>query len=255
MLVLCNGMQRSGSTLQYELVKKILISCKKSFIEYGYAQSGDEKNVLDFLGTKAADFYLVKTHDLLDIKEVSKVVIYSWRDIRDVAASIKNKFGKKEKILLTTLDQCVEEHYKIIAVADIIQIYSSLVNNTQSCISELAEILGISPNDINVDYIINLLERDKVSIKQYSVIGSIKAYLLKLTNNQTAKALASKLHLSKSVKAFIRGKLIQGGIGAFHYGHITINDGKSGTYSKYLSDSEISYIYHHFGSLCLDEKK
>ena len=253
MLVLCSGMQRSGSTLQYELVKKILISCEKSFIEYGYAQSGDEKKVLGFLQTKAADFHLVKTHDFLDINEVSKVVIYSWRDIRDVAASIKNKFGKKEKILLTTLDQCVREHYKISAMADIVQVYSSLVSDTPRCLSELAESLGMNPNDINLSYIIDSVQRDKVIVKQYSAMGSVKAYLLKWTNTPLARDIASKLHLPKSVKTIIRGKLIQNGIGAFHYGHITKNKGKSGTYGKYLSDSEIIYIDNHFQKLYINE--
>jgi hypothetical protein len=252
MLVLCSGMQRSGSTLQYELVKKILISCEKSFIEYGYAESGDEENILNFLGRKTADFYLVKTHDFLDINEVNKVVIYSWRDIIDVAASIKNKFGKKDKILLTTLDQCVGEHYKIIKIADVVQVYSYLINDKTRCLLELAESLGVNSNDLNVDNIIESSEKDKDRIKDSSAIGSLKTYLLKWTNAPMAKVLASKLHLSKSVKAIIRGRLIQGGVGAFHYGHITKNEGKSGTYSKYLSNSEMSYINTHYRSLYED---
>jgi IS1 family transposase len=252
MLVLCSGMQRSGSTLQYELVKKILILSGKSFIEYGYAQSGDEENVVNFLRSKTVDYYLVKTHDFLNINEVNKVVIYSWRDIRDVAASIKNKFGKKDKILLTTLDQCVTEHYKIIMVADVVQVYSSLVNDKSRCLLELAETLEVNSNDLNVASVIESLEKEKVLIKKFSVIGFLKANLLKWTNAPSAKVLASKLHLSKPVKAIIRGKLIQGGVGAFHYGHITKNSGKSGTYSDYLSDSEIIYINTHYRSLYED---
>lgn len=255
MLVLCSGMQRSGSTLQYELVKKILNFYEKSFVEYGYAQIGDENSVLNFLGEEKAEFHLVKTHDLLDLNEVKKVVIYSWRDIRDVAASIKNKFGKKDKILLTTIDQCVEEHYKIISSADIVQIYNSLVNNKPKCIEELAVILGFNINSLNAAIIIDSLKRDETSMKKFSILGSIKTYLLKWINTPIAKDIASKLHLSKAFKEIIRSNLVQHSIGSFHYGHITKNNGMSGTYNKYLTDTEINYLDTYYQDLYLDEKK
>ncbi|MFW5886824.1 MAG: sulfotransferase domain-containing protein [Bacteroidota bacterium] len=94
-IILCAGMRRSASTLQYNIVKRILeISGKGKAL--GYAESPDiEKIIEEHLDEEG--YVVIKVHNYFplagDLSKKGKLrVVFSYRDIRDIIVSSMYKW-------------------------------------------------------------------------------------------------------------------------------------------------------------------
>ncbi len=94
--LICCGMRRSGSTLQYLIVKRILEITGKG-ISKGYAENEDVIKTLETSTDDNYEYILLKTHDYQEIfgemdKDNQALFFYTYRDIRDVMVSAMNKW-------------------------------------------------------------------------------------------------------------------------------------------------------------------
>ena len=106
-------MIRSGSTLQYNIARNIIEKQKIGSVE-GYFQEMQFSKLEDRLTDWENDtaYHLIKAHDLpvnifKKLPSDSIKILYIYRDIRDVAASAKDKLKLTGKELLQSLDKAL----------------------------------------------------------------------------------------------------------------------------------------------------
>ena len=90
MLVICVGLKRAGSTLQYQLCKELL-AINYSLMDYGYTSK--EKDLTNsFLNRNNYDCSIIKTHNYFDnlkgySEENNVLILSSYRDLRESSVS------------------------------------------------------------------------------------------------------------------------------------------------------------------------
>jgi hypothetical protein len=122
MLVVCNGMPRSGSTYQYNVARLVVAATElgvaHSYLEPGFTDMrGDGWPPEVFRGWIDDDAYhVVKMHEphptaVGAISDGRVRVLYIHRDIRDVAASVKRVRHRKGDSLLERVGRAVTLYY------------------------------------------------------------------------------------------------------------------------------------------------
>lgn len=143
-LTLSAGMPRSGSTLIYNLLRLTiaeLIGPKHTF-SYGWIE--------DMQSTPAAGYTLLKIHDFdSQLCSEASLIVYSYRDVRDVVASMQRKFGAQPS--LTLANSYLEQYQKWSEVAHFSVRYESLDNSLmRNLISEVADHFQAGPVDADM---------------------------------------------------------------------------------------------------------
>lgn len=135
-LILAAGMVRSGSTWVYNALRLILSSCPEVRGDFSCGWWGEWKYVIP------KRYMLMKIHEF-DRKFIDKatLVVYSFRDIRDVMASSLRKFGYIQSI--EDADYLVNLHEQWMSVADFVISYESILSQKREVIDALAGILGV----------------------------------------------------------------------------------------------------------------
>ena len=84
--VLSAGIMRSGSTMMYNILRRILL------IKYGDTLvAGWQNNMVDL---PLGDFYLIKTHNMAPfVKAKPEHIFFTYRDLRTVEVSMNKFFG------------------------------------------------------------------------------------------------------------------------------------------------------------------
>ena len=116
--VFCAGMIRSGSTLQYQLASTIVERAGVG-MRVSYAPEAEFERVSRQHAGESAKLLVFKVHVCTPAlaeacAKDGALVIYSYRDIRDVAVSASRKFGKSFEELREAgwLDQAIDDYYK-----------------------------------------------------------------------------------------------------------------------------------------------
>lgn len=153
MLVICNGMPRSGSTLQYNLVRGIVEITGRGSGQgfYNPQQAIDGYSQFENWA-KDSNYHVIKTQvvfpglDLL-LQSDRAYICYTYRDLRDVAASLERRFKCEGKELYKILDNIIAEYYTIQAFPNLISIrYEEMIIELESTVSSMARALGLSPS-------------------------------------------------------------------------------------------------------------
>lgn len=156
MLVLCCGMIRSGSTLQYNLARQ-LVEASGRGETYGWASEdggGVPRDEIERVA--AADrMYVVKSHDLLGIDrdplpEGSFALCYSYRDLRDVAGSAKSHWDLESDELIARLREALAAYDRVERMPSCLtQSYEVLTGDPARAAREINEHLrlGLDPDD------------------------------------------------------------------------------------------------------------
>jgi FkbM family methyltransferase len=145
---ICCGMSRSGSTLQYQIIKD-LFSINNIGTPIGYLNGKDLlKRIIN--EKKSEKHFLVKCHDYIKLpEEIDQTCIdyiYSYRDIRDVVVSIMQKENKSFNEVLTPYfsQSLLENQLKIEAIKHLyVSRYNNLTSNLHEEIFRLAIFLQI----------------------------------------------------------------------------------------------------------------
>ncbi len=133
-LILSGGMQRSGSTLLFNILKLVLSHDKQKVLSAGW--------VHDIERLPAGDIYLIKLHHINWLRGLRAAqVFYTYRDLRDALVSFSRKFDQPtiELARKWIADfQWAERH------ADRMIRYEDLIGNLEEVVSCLMGDLHIS---------------------------------------------------------------------------------------------------------------
>ena len=196
MVISCCGLLRSGSTLSYHIVSGILGN--EFCLGYGW-----EKTNSDHFSSK--NLFVIKDHNPcpdLNIEHAVKYV-YTIRDIRDMAASYKQRLREKFDVHYFVY-HVVYRHLIFRSKFNIFQIfYYDLVNKIEETIELISDFIGVS------------------------ISSEKKRQIIENSNFDMIKQKCSKL-------------CIVDGLDLWHPNHIA--DGRSNKWNEILTEDEISLI-------------
>lgn len=222
MLIICGGMARSGSTVQYQIVCEIIESLGLG-MTIGWVQVPN-KELLDSLENAAFrkdKFLVIKSHNfspqIKTLVEAGKVkVVYVYRDLRDVAVSLANKFAKSTDDAISRLSIQLNNYYLWNSIDTI------MVSRYENMVTDL-----------------------------YSEVIKIANYLEVEVNEDLARSISSKLELSQQQEKIkllnpnspvlkSSGNDVYDPVSQLHNNHI--NSGKWGQWKESLSKDQIEFI-------------
>ena len=236
MLVICNEMPRSGSTLQYNICRGIVEKLDMGKGE-GFFYENQLLPLLDkFLEWGQDDrFHIIKIH-AFHPKTVEMTltgwvkICYIYRDIRDVAVSIKNKDKVDRKVLIDNLDAAIETDYKLKQVPNIlIQKYEDVVIDVYKAIAEVDLFLGLKANEDVIKWV----------VQECSVENTKKVMLDLAVSSQNSQ-------LNPSLQAGYDPKTL------LHHKHISRNSGTIGVWRVELEQEEINLITERYKSWLIE---
>ena len=186
-LVICNGMYRSGSTLQYNLAREIA--------EYfggrglGFLSSSDLGNRREELleKGKSKKIFVLKMHEpfletSLDLEEGQIKILYTYRDLRAVVASIKEKLNYDAKEAMDMLNDALSFEAGLLKNNSVLsQRYETYYRREPAMLEEISGFIGVSipPNDAKVIANRHTVESAKASIGEVGSLGVFFARLKK----------------------------------------------------------------------------
>jgi hypothetical protein len=150
-IVFCAGLNRSGSTLQFNIVRKILENC------YGTDQVYCCW-VANYIKDDTRDIHVIKIHDPDDARGIKPdVVISSYRDLRAVMGSlVRMRWGTTEpESIITYLDRYIASANTWENIANVFMPYSKLIRQTHDSVKEIALALEIQLDDRSTSAIIS----------------------------------------------------------------------------------------------------
>ena len=239
MLIICSGMLRSGSTLQYNIARLLVTK-----LQVGSAEGFISKKGLERFKTKLRDwesatpYHVIKSHiiqpEWMETSSMNRCYLYIYRDLRDVAVSIKNKFGHEGDKLILSLDNAIDGYEKISKMSKknnvCWQKYEDVVRDIPNAIMEQASFLKLKPD-----------HRIKQEIVQECSINHVNKITRKLQSNYKTKLYSFFRKLHMSVHTFDNESL-------YHPGHISKNNGAIGVWKSELSKGEIDIIESRYNS-------
>jgi hypothetical protein len=93
MKIICMGLPRSGSTLQYNIVKALLKEAGRDYLDIGYCESSISEDIFS-----GEDFVLLKTHYYHELMSSSDtLVLISYRSFYESYVSASEKWGEDFK--------------------------------------------------------------------------------------------------------------------------------------------------------------
>ncbi|MBK8907403.1 MAG: hypothetical protein IPM60_05735 [Rhodospirillales bacterium] len=205
MIVICNGMLRSGSTLQYNIAAMVLET--KYNLErvgfLGHLIRPKERARLEWL-RQSNRWAIVKTHDPplpQDFYTDRVHVLFSYRDVRDIAASIKKKWAYPFEQILSDLDATIAIENSFVDIPGVlVQPYDLLFADIASAARQIAHQLGVALADERVFTIADFLtagsRQDDISGSGY-ILRRLASRIINRTNYDPETLLHSD-HISAS---------------------------------------------------------
>lgn len=245
MLIICNGMPRSGSTLQYNLVRGVVEKMDIGTGEGFFTPKQSQEMTNTFLQwANDNKFHVIKTQaipsDISRLLDTNKTKIcYTYRDLRDVAASFERRFKCKGKELFETLDNIINEYYTVQQLNNLISIkYEDMAGNIEETARNMAESLYLSPSQEIINAVAQefSLKNARKKIQRfelrYKIEDTLDHILKKLRISQLVKILSKKIGIKYTAPYFDPKTLM-------HADHIAP---ENSTRENYLSQEQIEYI-------------
>ncbi|MDT8386623.1 MAG: hypothetical protein RQ736_03870 [Thiogranum sp.] len=133
--IISAGMPRSASTWLYNAIRLVMLKQPNMANKFSSGWIGD----LNKLPQK--NYMLIKVHEFNDdLASASTAMFYSYRDIRDVIASVARKFGGIPS--LEEAGKYIESHENWIQAADLTVKYESMLHDKESIIVDIVNALN-----------------------------------------------------------------------------------------------------------------
>lgn len=182
-LIICCGMNRSGSTWSYQVCQELLLN--KNSIDLGFVLPEELENVLQ---TKPStqDYILAKMHVYSDyLKTITNQYnlkfVYTHRDLRGCIYSIMKKNGKtlNDVISYPFMIDAIESLPSWSSFKDVLFVnYIDIINNNPEVIKSMANLLSV--RNIQENVIVSKFSRDmqlqrlsKFSKTPKGIVGNI----------------------------------------------------------------------------------
>lgn len=249
MLVVCNGMIRSGSTLQYNIVKSLLEETGNAK-GHGYLKAGEQRTELSSLTrySESNQWHYFKTHEIDEvvgssIKNNRLFVIYIDRELYDVAASAKFKWKLKEDELINSVIRAVDERNRLPNFSQVLrQKYELVTSGSSYCGIEIADFLGL---DISTDRIGEIVENSRCtgSKKNQNYVSTFSPLIFGLANVLRLGFLARYCGIPNKFIKGIKNTIAPWNTESlYHSRHQSPWQGKSGAWKNTLSASEVKKL-------------
>jgi hypothetical protein len=150
MHIICDGMQRSGSTWSFNVAKGLLAHCFPEDEIY----SGYEEDIAGFMASvpHAAKHVVLKSH-LLDpvgkalARSGMAKMIYTWRPLPDAAASFLSMFGGDfEHVFLVITNSLVVYRFHLRNKNALMVGFDEMMQTPQETIGRIASYLNLDPS-------------------------------------------------------------------------------------------------------------
>ena len=261
MLIVCNGMIRSGSTLQYNLARSIVenmgIGAGRGYYD-GKLYVLKEEQLNNWIDIKG--YYVIKTHALHPrIEGIAKneqnntvKICYIFRDIRDVAVSAKTKWKYKDNdSLLISLDKAIQIYYSLKEIPNVFfQKYEDLVCNIYGGIKALSNFIELNPGKEVIDKVVKECSLENMSrIAKNSEIN-FSGILLVFLKSKTPAKLKSLLKKFIDPQKFIKFDSQT----LLHPDHISDNRGAIGIWRTALHEHEKVILTERYKTWLIEAK-
>lgn len=242
-------MPRSGSTLQYNLVRGIVeeLGVGKGEGFYNPQEVSDMYPTLR-LWASENDFHVIKTQTLFPeatnlLHDSNAKICYTYRDLRDVAASLERRFKTEGKDLYKILDDIIEEYHNIQKLPGLISIqYEEMIRDLEKATVFFAEALSLRPEPKNIRRVVDefSLESARMKIKKFETRFKIEDLLRKTFNNcgltSLLRTISKKIGINYTPPFFDPQTLM-------HAGHIAPANSQR---EDFLSEEQINYITERY---------
>jgi hypothetical protein len=146
MLVVCNGMPRSGSTWSFNVALELMRSMDASEVYGGYDES--LYSFFDKL-PENAKHAVVKCHTLdmvgIGLAQVRAItLIYTWRNLADAAASFMLMFGVSFEHAIAVLDHSLDLYHFHRRNGALILSYEDLTQRAEESVQRVAAHIGMT---------------------------------------------------------------------------------------------------------------
>ncbi len=266
MLIVCNGMYRSGSTMQYNLVRNLIeiggYGKGKGYFEWLSEKDFNELEERLFKWANSEKFYVIKTHEIIpEIEKVisqKKIIIcYTYRDIREMFVSAKRFLKKDFEELIPIYDKAIDIYFRLRSIDNIIwQKYEDIIINPYLITNNLNEYISleIQTNIVKEAIRQTSLKRSKKAIKEMKIKLRLRDLYLALKDQKNNKT-SINLTLQKiseilqneyeQIETYDKKTLL-------HSNHISDDFDKFDRWKEVLSPLEVKIITERYSSYLLD---
>jgi len=186
MLVICVGLKRAASTLQYQICREVL-SQKLELIDYGYTRF--EKDIQKAINNNSNG--IIKTHHYYDIfqrYDEKKDIKYltSYRDLRESSISAMEAYNISYNKLISNkwFESEIDCYYEFKKINNILfQEYNMLKNDLRNSIQQICDFLNITLSDESQSQLLNNFNRDAQLNKIMAYRRSNKFKVINIINN------------------------------------------------------------------------
>ena len=255
-IVICVGMKRSGSTLQFN-ISRLLLESQKNISNLGEVKS----NLLDLTLEQISqndESQILKVHDpdyaILDKLLLNKKnkVLYTYRDLRSVFASMKLRSNISVDEFITDMKLHLKLFSKLKTDKRILfQKYEIFFNNNIKNIEEISEFLEIKNKDEklfqdisnNLDNLNKFTKSNLLNLKK--LITIIYRIVIKITPKTLINLIKYIIPLNNLTSFF--KKIIHDQETLMDFDHFSSTKGSIDAWKSILTDHEIQKIEAQFG--------
>lgn len=206
--ILCAGMIRSGSTLQYQMASSIVeyagVGCRLK-----YVQESEFETVLnrqkEYTGLNVVKIH-VCTLTLATLAQKSDTkVIYCYRDIRDVAVSAMRKFDLSFDALINVgwLDQAITDYFAWTNMPNVlVSRYDEMTPNLKQEMLRISVFLGLTIND---DTLSKLARKFEIPVQKQRIDALKQRYGQRIDDSEIVFDEIELLHHNHIHKGEIDG--------------------------------------------------
>jgi len=266
MLVLCNGMIRAGSSVQYNiarmLVQELGVGWARAEFERRYPEKAPNAAAL------AADErqYVFKIHDLTtfeyaDLDLLGKLigtggvrVLYIHRDVRDVAVSLMEKLGVTFDYSCKMIDGALNGYHGVQphlgAPWLLVQRYDELTSDIEAGVEQIAALLALDPSPELIQSIVRECSLEGVEtvirdLRRGLVTNKVHSAAAKLPGSPREKLRTMAYHMSGDQLEEIGFADRETQI---HFNHIGKFRGRSNVWRTELTQGQIGILNDRFGN-------
>ncbi len=260
MLVICNGMGRGGSTLQYNLVRA-LITVTDRGTAHGYIV--DREGHSQFMSFEqlrewadAPEIHLVKMHAAhVQLEEFllagSTRVCYIYRDVRDVALSRRTAFGERGAKLVRGLQRNHDTYYVLRDVRDkfascfVWQRYEEVTVDLARAAGELANLVGLEMSQSQMDVVVDACSLDTTKGMCDELRAGLEDAVSKMREKSPRLAAQYLQQIGRGQGP--GGIVLLDGSSLLLYNHIGAHGGASGVWKERLDDATLEMVMANHG--------
>ncbi|MFX0092697.1 MAG: sulfotransferase domain-containing protein [Candidatus Hodarchaeota archaeon] len=248
MLIICCGMPRAGSTLQYNIARTLI---EEIDLGTGLGYFTDLYKHQIFEWAKADEFYVIKIHNVpsLSITELAVEgelkICYIYRDIRDVALSLKQKWSLKGQRLLKWLDQIIKIYYDLEKISGVLwQKYEEVMPDMNHAIRQIAEFFQLEITEEIVSFVVEECSLTNVKEIMCTLNRGLKRKLR--TRWKRAMVKIGSVQIEPVSSPLIDKRTL------VHHDHISKTNGAIGAWQQFLDKKDVEVITNRYKTWLLE---